>query len=109
MNGRWSELRGDWFDGVARSEVLVVGSGVAGLTAALGSAPRRVTLLTKTGMVSGSSPWAQGGVAAAVGVDDSPALHTSDTLAAGAGLNDPDVVALLTGEGPERIRALLAL
>ncbi|HJX27250.1 MAG TPA: FAD-binding protein, partial [Thermoanaerobaculia bacterium] len=46
----------DRFDGVARSEVLVVGSGVAGLTAALGCAPRRVTLLTKTSLVSGSSP-----------------------------------------------------
>jgi L-aspartate oxidase len=97
------------FDGVARSEVLVVGSGVAGLTAALGCAPRRVTLLTKTFLVSGSSPWAQGGIAAAVGGDDAPALHAADTMAAGAGLNDPDVVALLTGEGPERVRALLDL
>jgi L-aspartate oxidase len=103
------ELRGSRFDGIARSEVLVVGSGVAGLTAALGSAPRRVTLLTKTGLVSGSSPWAQGGIAAAVGADDSPALHAADTMAAGAGLNDPDVVALLTGEGPERLRTLLEL
>jgi L-aspartate oxidase len=99
----------DRFDGVARSEVLVVGSGVAGLTAALGCAPRRVTLLTKTFLVSGSSPWAQGGIAAAVGGDDAPALHAADTMAAGAGLNDPDVVALLTGEGPERVRALLEL
>jgi L-aspartate oxidase len=109
LTGRWAELRGHRFDGVARSEVLVVGSGVAGLTAALGSAPRRVTLLTKSALVSGSSPWAQGGIAAAVGADDSPALHAADTMAAGAGLNDPDVVALLTGEGPERIRTLLAL
>lgn len=109
MSGRWVELPEDRFDGVARSEVLVVGSGVAGLTAALGSAPRRVTLLTKSALVSGSSPWAQGGIAAAVGADDSPALHAADTLAAGAGLSDPDVVALLTGEGPERIRTLLAL
>jgi L-aspartate oxidase len=99
----------DRFDGVTRSEVLVVGSGVAGLTAALGCAPRRVTLLTKTSLVSGSSPWAQGGIAAAVGGDDAPALHAADTMAAGAGLNDPDVVALLTGEGPERVRALLEL
>jgi len=109
MTGRLTELLGHQFDGVARSEVLIVGSGVAGLTAALGSAPRRVTLLTKKTLVSGSSPWAQGGVAAAVGADDSPALHAADTLAAGAGLNDPDVVALLTGEGPERLCALLDL
>lgn len=103
------ELLGNRFDGVARSEVLVVGSGVAGLTAALGSVPRRVTLLTKKSLVSGSSPWAQGGVAAAMGADDSPALHAADTMAAGAGLNDPEAVDLLTGEGPERIRALLEL
>ncbi|HYU36133.1 MAG TPA: L-aspartate oxidase [Thermoanaerobaculia bacterium] len=109
MIERWMELRGNRFDGVARSEVLVVGSGVAGLTAALGCAPRRVTLLTKCGLVSGSSPWAQGGIAAAVGADDSPALHAADTLAAGAGLNDPEVVALLTGEGPRRLQTLLAL
>lgn len=109
LNERLIELRGDRFDGIARSEVLVVGSGVAGLTAALGSAPRRVTLLTKKALVSGASPWAQGGIAAAVGADDSPAQHAADTLAAGAGLCDPDVVDLLTGEGPERIRTLLDL
>jgi len=99
----------DRFDGVTRAEVLIVGSGVAGLTAALGSAPRRVTLLTKKSLTSGSSPWAQGGIAVALGTDDAPALHAADTMAAGAGLNDPDVVELLTGEGPERLRTLLAL
>jgi L-aspartate oxidase len=109
MNERRIELQNDRIDGVARSEVLIIGSGVAGLTAALGSAPRRVTLLTKSELVSGSSPWAQGGIAAAVGANDSPALHAADTLAAGAGLNDPDVVDLLTGEGPQRLRTLLDL
>jgi L-aspartate oxidase len=109
MSERQIELGIDRYDGIARSEVLVVGSGVAGLTAALGSAPRRVTLLTKRALVSGASPWAQGGIAAAVGPDDSPALHAADTLAAGAGLSDPDVVELLTGEGPERLRTLLDL
>jgi L-aspartate oxidase len=104
-----TELLGHRYDGIARSEVLVVGSGVAGLTAALGSALRRVTLLTKKSLISGSSPWAQGGVAAAMGADDSPALHAADTMAAGAGLSDPEAVDLLTGEGPERIRALLEL
>ena len=55
-------------DGVSRSEVLVVGSGAAGLTAALGCAPRRATVLTKARLgTGGSSPWAQGGIAAAVG------------------------------------------
>ncbi|HYN19321.1 MAG TPA: L-aspartate oxidase [Thermoanaerobaculia bacterium] len=95
--------------GITRSDVLVVGSGAAGLTAALGCAPLRVTVLTKTTLISGSSPWAQGGVAAAVGTDDAPALHASDTLTAGAGLCDPEAVGLLTGEGPERVKALLEL
>ncbi|HEX6861430.1 MAG TPA: L-aspartate oxidase, partial [Thermoanaerobaculia bacterium] len=95
--------------GVSRSDVLVVGSGAAGLTAALGCAPLRVTVLTKATLISGSSAWAQGGVAAAVGKDDTPALHAADTLAAGAGLCDPRAVGLLTGEGPERVKALLAL
>ncbi|HET9227155.1 MAG TPA: FAD-binding protein, partial [Thermoanaerobaculia bacterium] len=58
--------------GISRSDVLVVGSGAAGLTAALGCAPLRVTVLTKSTLISGSSAWAQGGVAAAVGADDSP-------------------------------------
>ncbi len=97
-------------DAVASADVVVVGTGVAGLTAALGCAPRRVTLLTKARLgAGGASPWAQGGVAAAVGEDDAPALHAADTIAAGAGLNVPEVVALLTREGPERIRELLAL
>lgn len=97
-------------DGVARSEVLVVGSGTAGLTAALGCAPLRVTVLTKVPQGSGgSSPWAQGGIAAAVGKDDAPALHAADTLAAGAGLNDLRAVEILTYEGPRRVQALLAL
>lgn len=95
--------------GISRSDVLVVGSGAAGLTAALGCAPLRVTVLTKATLISGSSAWAQGGVAAAVGTDDTPALHAADTLAAGAGLCDPRAVGLLTGEGPERVKALLDL
>ncbi|HEY3569077.1 MAG TPA: L-aspartate oxidase [Thermoanaerobaculia bacterium] len=102
--------QGPGVDGVSRSEVLVVGSGAAGLTAALGAAPLRCTVLTKARLgTGGSSPWAQGGIAAAVGRDDAPALHAADTMAAGAGLNDPHVVDILTAEGPERVKALLAL
>ena len=97
------------FDAVSKSDVLVVGTGAAGLTAALGCAPARVTVLTKSTLVSGSSPWAQGGVAAAIGTDDAPALHAADTMTAGAGLNDPAVVELLTLEGPERVRALVEM
>jgi L-aspartate oxidase len=95
------------------ADVVVVGAGAAGLTAALGCAPRRVVVLTKTGAsaagAGGASVWAQGGVASAVGDDDDPALHAADTLAVGAGLNDAAIVELLTGEGPRRIRSLLAL
>ncbi len=97
-------------DGVSRSQVLVIGGGIAGLTAALGCKPLRVTVLTKARFgTGGSSPWAQGGIAAAVGKDDAPALHAADTMAAGAGLNDPHVVDILTTEGPARVKALLAL
>jgi|HubBroStandDraft_3_1064219.scaffolds.fasta_scaffold26189_2 L-aspartate oxidase len=98
------------FDAVSRSDVLVVGAGAAGLTAALGCAPLSVTVLTKARLGSGAaSAWAQGGVASALGEDDNPALHAADTIAAGAGLNDRAMVELLTGEGPQRVRSLLAL
>lgn len=101
---------GPLYDEVLTSDVVVVGTGVAGLTAALGAAPLSVSLVTKSRFgVGGSSAWAQGGVAVAVGKDDRPDLHAADTMAAGAGLNDAPVVALLTTEGPRRIRQLLRL
>lgn len=91
-------------------DALVVGSGAAGLTAALELAPRRVAVLTKGRLgEGGSSAHAQGGVAAAVGPGDSSDLHAADTLAAGAGLNDPEAVDLLTAEGPGRVMGLIAL
>ncbi|MEM7483012.1 MAG: L-aspartate oxidase [Acidobacteriota bacterium] len=97
-------------DEVRGCDVLVVGGGVAGLSAALGSAARSVTLLTKTAFgAGGSSRWAQGGIAAAVGQDDSPQLHGADTLAVGGGLADPAAVDILTREGPARIASLIAL
>ncbi|HEY0783038.1 MAG TPA: FAD-dependent oxidoreductase, partial [Thermoanaerobaculia bacterium] len=99
--------------GISRSDVLVVGAGAAGLTAALGLAPRSVTVLTKTALApasgGGASVWAQGGVASALGSDDTPSLHARDTIAAGAGLNDPAIVDLLALEGPARIARLLEL
>ncbi|HVT15456.1 MAG TPA: L-aspartate oxidase [Thermoanaerobaculia bacterium] len=101
------------YDEISRSDVLVLGAGAAGLSAALGCAPLAVSVLTKARLGphggGGASAWAQGGVASALGDDDTPALHAADTLAAGAGLNDPAIVELLAGEGPRQMRALVAL
>ena len=95
---------------VETHDVLVIGSGVAGLTVALETPGLRVGLLTKTELGrGGSSPMAQGGVAAAIGPGDSPAAHAEDTLAAAAGLAVPERVRILTEEGPARIAAQLAL
>lgn len=95
---------------VRTSDVVVVGSGIAGLTVALSCLPRRVTVVT-TGRLSeeGSSAWAQGGIAAALGADDTPALHATDTVAAGAGLVEPEMAELLTRGARQGIRRLLEL
>ena len=92
------------------ADVVVVGSGVAGLTAALHAVQAgRVLLVTKVLVDAGSTRWAQGGVAAAIGLDDSPELHLQDTLEAGVGLCDEDAVRVLCSEGPARLRELIAL
>jgi L-aspartate oxidase len=97
-------------DRMRESDVVVLGSGVAGLTTALHARGRRVTVLSKTESAGGgSSVLAQGGVAVALGLDDSPTQHARDTLAVGCGLNDPRVVRLVTEEGPRRIQHLLRL
>ncbi len=90
--------------------VLVVGAGLAGLSAALAAAPRRVLLLTGAPLNHGcSSAWAQGGMAVALAPDDNPDLHAADTVAAGAGLVDPAMARLLAAEGPAAVHALAAL
>ena len=107
MNGGTTASR---VQAVETHDVLVIGSGVGGLTVALETPGLGVGLLTKTELGhGGSSPMAQGGVAAAIGPGDSPAAHAEDTLAAGAGLAVPERVRILTEEGPARIAALLAL
>src|SRR5689334_17783080 len=90
--------------------VIIVGAGLAGLSAALAAAPRRVLLLTGAPLNHGcSSAWAQGGMAAALSDGDSAEQHARDTVAAGAGLVDAAMARLLAEEGPGAVRALAAL
>jgi L-aspartate oxidase len=89
-------------------DVVVVGSGVAGLSVALGLAStRRVAVVTSGVLGSGSTVWAQGGIAAAVGADDDPSLHAADTMTAGAGMCAEDAVHTLTDEAPGRLAELV--
>ncbi len=86
---------------------VIIGGGIAGLMTALYLSPMPVVLLTKAPLqTEASSAWAQGGIAAAVGPDDDPALHMADTLAAGAELCDADVAERITSAGPAAIDAL---
>ena len=94
----------------ANADVVVVGSGIAGLTAALHArAAGRVLLVTKALLDAGSTRWAQGGIAAALAPGDSPNDHYADTMTAGAGLCDSAAVRVLVEEGPQRVRDLAAL
>ncbi|HQY98722.1 MAG TPA: L-aspartate oxidase [Propionicimonas sp.] len=89
---------------------VIVGAGLAGLVAAIELSPKPCVVLSAGAVSTGTSTgWAQGGVAAAVGQDDDPALHAEDTLAAGAGLCHPDVVRRITAAGPETIDWLAEL
>ncbi|WP_414507244.1 L-aspartate oxidase [Streptomyces sp. NEAU-L66] len=91
------------------ADVVVVGSGVAGLTAALrcAAAGRRTVVVTKARLDDGSTRWAQGGVAAALGDGDTPEQHLADTLVAGAGLCDESAVRTLVTEGPDAVHRLI--
>ena len=90
-------------------KVLVIGSGVAGLVAALeaSEAGHDVTLLSKSDLATSNTRFAQGGVAVVLGDDDTVAEHVEDTLVAGAGLSDPDTVGILCFEGPDAMRELI--
>lgn len=94
------------------ADVVVVGSGIAGLTAALrlrAAGVEKVLVVTKDRLSAGSTQWAQGGIAAALGPGDSPHDHAVDTLVAGAGACDAEAVDILVDEGPEAVRELIAL
>jgi L-aspartate oxidase len=93
------------------ADVLVLGSGIAGLTSAVRAAGlgMSVLVLTKGELSHSATRYAQGGVAAALAEPDSPELHLADTLAAGAGLCDTDAVRALVTEGPQRVRELASM
>jgi L-aspartate oxidase len=97
-----------WFE---PTDVVVVGSGIAGLTAALHlrEAGLHVTVVTKVNIDDGSTRWAQGGIAAVLDPLDTPAAHAQDTLVAGVGLCDPQAVDVLVREGPARVRELIKM
>ncbi|WJV47048.1 L-aspartate oxidase [Streptomyces flavofungini] len=92
------------------ADVVVVGSGVAGLTAALRceAAGLKTVVVTKARLDDGSTRWAQGGIAAALGEGDTPEQHLEDTLVAGVGLCDEEAVRVLVTEGPDAVRRLIA-
>jgi len=94
----------------AHAETVVIGSGIAGLVAAMRAARHgRVLLVTKALLDAGSTRWAQGGIAAALAPEDSPEEHLADTLTAGVGLCDVEAVRTLVTEGPDAVRRLIAL
>ncbi|RZJ98535.1 MAG: L-aspartate oxidase [Brevundimonas sp.] len=89
---------------------LIIGGGLAGLSAALEAGPRRTLVVTPAPLLQAcSSAWAQGGVAAALSSEDGPALHAADTAAAGAGLVDEAVVRTLTDDGRLTVEWLASL
>src|SRR3984957_13946963 len=97
---------------IRRADMVVVGSGIAGVTAALSAhqarPDRNILLVTKSVLDDGSTRWAQGGIAAALGPGDSPEQHLADTLTAGAGICDTAAVRALVTDGPAAVRRLIA-
>ncbi len=89
---------------------LIIGGGLAGLSAALEAGPRKVLVVTPAPLLEAcSSAWAQGGVAAALSADDAPALHAADTAAAGGGLVEAEATGVLTGDGRATVEWLAGL
>ena len=109
LPGRLTAPEPGW---TTRADVVIVGSGIAGLTAALrlrAAGVDKVLVVTKDELAAGSTQWAQGGIAAALGPGDTPEEHAVDTLVAGAGACDAEAVRVLVDEGPEAVRELIAL
>ncbi len=91
-----------------RGDVIIVGSGIAGLRAAVELAPAGdILVITKADPNESNTEYAQGGIAAAIGADDSPELHANDTMIAGDGLCDERAVRVLCDEGPRYARELM--
>src|SRR5262245_9453146 len=106
--GRLGE--GAWKPMAVQSDVLVIGSGIAGLTCALECATYGpVVIVTKDRLPESSSQYAQGGIASVWSAEDSFESHAADTLVAGAGLCHTDVVDTVVREGPERVSDMIAL
>jgi len=95
---------------IVTTDVVVIGSGIAGLYTALQCAANaRVTLICKEDMYESNTRYAQGGIAAVIADDDSPVFHVQDTLLAGAGLNSRLAVEALASEGPDAVKELIRL
>lgn len=95
--------------GATPADVVIVGGGLAGLFTALKFGDRPVTLIAAAPLGEGAgSAWAQGGIAAAVGLGDSAEKHAADTIAVGVGITDPDVALSVVSDGPDRITDLLS-
>ncbi len=109
--GRLSAPAPGW---TTRADVVIVGSGIAGLTTALrlnvaDNGVDKILVITKDQLSAGSTRWAQGGIAAALGPGDTAEEHAHDTLVAGAGACDAEAVRVLVDEGPDAVRELIAL
>src|SRR5437588_791377 len=106
---RWGSKSEPHHSPLTTHDFLIIGSGIAGLYAALlASRQGRVLLVTKADLEESNTRYAQGGIAVAMAPGDSPELHLRDTIAAGAGLCDPESVSILTREAPGCIADLLA-